>query len=125
MALKILVVDKDPTASMALIGSLGAGEVEVSFIDQVDAAVSGIRKNKYSLIILGDKLSDDRNTLDVAEQLKQSNNNKHLPVICIEYHKGRQAKLVGMLKPYGYALNTSDEAAVKLCADRVRAHLNK
>ncbi len=123
MAVKILVVDKSIDTAMAFIGSLGQGEVDIVFVQHSDRAITNLRKTPYSLIIMGDKLANQSDTFDVGLELKQSNINRHTPVVCMGAHKSRQKKLVNLLRPYSYLVNMADPNDVEVCIKKIRERL--
>lgn len=122
---KILVVDKELDAAATLIGQLGNGDAEVVFISQTARAINNIRNNGYHLIILGDKLLGGGDTYDVGLEIKQSNLNKHRPVVCIARNTTRVGKLMSLLRPYSHSLDVSNEAEVKTVASRINEHLQE
>ncbi len=120
--IKILVVDTDEAPAMALIGELDKADVEITIVKQTDRASANVRKTAYSLIILGDKLNGGGDTYDVGLQIKQSNVNKHTPVVIIARNMTRVGKLITLLRPYASSVDTTNEDDRKACATRIKDH---
>lgn len=120
--IKVLIVDKDATPSVELLGRTGYTGLDITFIPQTDRASTSVRKNPYSLIILGDKLNGGGDTYDVGLEIKQSNHNKHTPVICIAHNMTKLGKLVSLLRPNSFSVDVANEAELAICVERVKNH---
>ncbi len=119
---KILIVDKEAGPGMTIVGQLDKTDLEVTVVQQTERASANVRKHPYDLIILGDKLNGGGDTYDVGLEVKQSNHNKHTPVIVIARNMTRVGKLLTLLRPYASSVDVTNEEDLKACAIRIKEH---
>jgi DNA-binding response OmpR family regulator len=108
---RILVASKDIDSALVFLDDLHLTEVVTSFAPTVATAVKAVRKNKYDVIILGDKLGQG-DTYDVGLEIKQSNKNKHATVLCFVGNVSRATRLNNLLKPYSIMVGSGNVSGV-------------
>ena len=106
----ILIVDKTIDPGNGLISELKRTDINITFTSTSLQAQNNIRKYKYDLIVLGDRVFLGK-VEDVVSEIRRSRTNKHTAVVCVGVNVGKVARNIKALSPYAFNATGADRAS--------------